>query len=157
MTQQMDKVAPKSLAHVALRVRDINRSVDFYENVVGIPVRYRSERAAFLGIREDTSHELALFPLGSEAEGPDPKQVGMYHIAWETDSFASLEQLHQRLLDNNTRIAGYSESQTSSNVMFLDPDGNELEFIWEPSQEELAKVKETGVALPKLVQAPTAV
>ena len=37
------------------------------------------------------------------------------------------------------------------NVMFHDPDGNELEAIWEPSAEEVARSKEPGAApLPKL-------
>jgi catechol-2,3-dioxygenase len=150
MTQQSSAVAPKRLAHVALRVRDVDRSVEFYTNVVGLKLRHRREHAAFLGIREDTSHELALFSLGMEAEGPDPAQVGMYHIAWETDSFELLEQLHRRLIECGARIAGYSESPTSSNVMFFDPDGNELEFIWEPSEEVLAQAKAAGVPIPKL-------
>ena len=50
-------------------------------------------------------------------------------------SFEELEQFHQRLLASGARIAGYSDRQC--NVMFLDPDGNELEAIWEPPRELL--------------------
>ena len=58
----------------------------------------------------------------------------MYHMAWEMASFEDLEQFHARLLANHAQITGYSDRQ--SNVMFLDPDGNELEAIWEPVEAE---------------------
>ena len=53
----------------------------------------------------------------------------MYHMAWEMASFEELERFHDRLLASGARIAGYSDRQC--NVMFLDPDGNELEAFWE--------------------------
>jgi catechol-2,3-dioxygenase len=140
---------PKGLAHVAIRVTDVDRAVRFYTEVVGLKVRNRGRGVAFLGIRADTSHELALFPLPEGAEGPDPKRVGMYHMAWEMDSFEELERLHQRLLAHGARIAGYADGQC--NVMFLDPDGNELEAIWEPSEEERERLRAPGgPGLPRL-------
>ena len=123
---------PTQLGHVALRVRDIERSVAFYRDVVGLTLHRKGETAAFLGIRKDASHEIALFQLPPDARGPDPDQVGMYHMAWEMASFEELERFHARLLANGVRITGYSERQM--NVMFLDPDGNELEAVWEPAE-----------------------
>ena len=61
---------PKQLAHVALRVRDLDRAVDFYTNVVGLKLKNRRGNGAFLGVREDLSHELALFPLPETAARP---------------------------------------------------------------------------------------
>ena len=58
---------PKQLSHVALRVRDVDRAVDFYTQVVGLTLKNRRGNAAFLGIREDASHELALFGLPDDA------------------------------------------------------------------------------------------
>jgi hypothetical protein len=54
-------------------------------------------------------------------------------MAWEMASFADLQQFHARLLENNATITGYSDRQC--NVMFLDPDGNENEAIWEPHEK----------------------
>jgi hypothetical protein len=31
------------------------------------------------------------------------------------------------------------------NVMFQDPDGNEIEAIWEPRPEEMESLKESGI------------
>ncbi len=140
---------PTQLGHIALRVRDVDRAVAFYRDVLGLKVKNQGRGVAFLGIREDASHELALFPLPADAPDPDPQRVGMYHMAWEMASFEELEALHKRLLASGTRIAGYADGQC--NVMFLDPDGNELEAIWEPSEEERDRLRAPGgPGLPRL-------
>ena len=137
------KGIPTQLGHIALRVRDLDRAVTFYRDVMGLKLRSQHEKVAFLGIREAASHEIALFALAADAPGPEADRVGMYHMAWEMASFEDLEQFHARLLANNATITGYSARQ--SNVMFLDPDGNEIEAIWEPSPEEQAAAGEAGI------------
>ena len=151
MTQsQILSGTPTQLGHVALRVRDVDRAIEFYTDILGLTLRRRMRGIAFLGIREDTSHELALMPLAADAADPDPARVGMYHFAWEMDSFESLKLLHDRLLAKNVRIGGYSPDPNSANVMFFDPEGNEMEAIWEPSEEVLARAKTSGTPLPRL-------
>lgn len=141
---------PTQLGHIALRVRDLDRAVEFYRDVMGLTLHSKHDRVAFLGIRTDASHEIALFALPADAPGPEANRVGMYHMAWEMASFEDLEQFHARLLAKNARIVGYSDRQ--SNVMFLDPDGNEIEAIWEPSPQEMDRLKAAGSAesLPRL-------
>ena len=141
---------PTQLGHVALRVGDIKRSIEFYRDVIGMTHKGGFEdKVAFLGIRPDASHEIALFQFPAEAEGPDPQRAGMYHMAWEMPSFEDLQQFHKRLLEHQVRIVGYSDRQ--ANVMFLDPDGNELEAIWEPGPEEVERMRANGIeTLPRL-------
>ena len=143
---------PTQLGHVALRVHDVDASIEWYTEVLGLKLKNRMRQVAFLGIREDASHEVALFPLPPEAEGPDKNRVGLYHFAWEMPSFEALEQLHDRLVAKNVDICGYSPAKDSTNVMFRDPDGNEMEAIWEPSQEVLDEAERTGVPIPRLNQ-----
>jgi len=146
---------PRWLGHVALRVRDVDGAVDFYTKALGLKLKSRGGPIAFLGIRDDASHELALMPLPADAPPPDPQRVGMYHFSWEMDTFEALEALHQRLLDVGARIAGYSPATNSANVMFFDPEGNEVEAIWEPTEEELKRARDAnGGETPKLVRAP---
>lgn len=140
---------PTQLGHIALRVRDIDRAVAFYSEVLGLRLLNQGRGAAFLGNRADASHELALFALPEGAAEPDPQRAGMYHMAWEMASFSDLEQLHGRLKTHGARIVGYSDRQC--NVMFLDPDGNELEALWEPAREELERLQAPGgPGLPRL-------
>ncbi len=141
---------PTKLGHVALRVRDLNRAVAFYRDVLGVPLRSQhGDQVAFLGVRPDASHEVALFALPADAPGPEANRVGMYHMAWEMASFADLQALHDRLRAAGATITGYSDRQC--NVMFLDPDGNENEAIWEPSHEEQERLKRAG-GLPRLTR-----
>ena len=149
MTATRSQGIPRQLSHVALRVRSLDRAVEFYSQVVGLTLRSQRGSAAFLGIREDVSHELALFTLPEGAAEPDPERVGMYHMAWEMASFEELERFHERLLASGARIAGYSDRQC--NVMFLDPDGNELEAFWEPPRNVVERAREPGgTPLPRL-------
>ena len=114
---------------------------------MGLKLRSQHEKVAFLGIREDASHEIALFALPADAPGPEQGRVGMYHMAWEMASFEDLQRFHERLLANKAQITGYSDRQ--SNVMFLDPDGNENEALWEPSPDEAAALEASG-GVPRL-------
>ena len=142
------KGIPTQLGHVALRVRDLDRAVTFYRDVMGLTLRSKHDQVAFLGVRPDASHEIALFALPADASGPEQNRVGMYHMAWEMASFEDLEQFHARLLANNAQITGYSPRQM--NVMFQDPDGNEIEAIWEPSEQEQARLAASPQGLPRL-------
>lgn len=141
--------SPTMLGHLALRVRDVDRAVSFYRDVLGLGLKSRPRpEMAFLGNRPDASHELALFQLPADAEGPDAARAGLYHMAWEMASVEELETLHARLVEHKAEIVGYSDQQC--NVMFLDPDGNELEAIYEPSAEEEARLKAAGEPMPTL-------
>jgi predicted enzyme related to lactoylglutathione lyase len=46
MTDKIDPGLPRRLAHVAIRVRDMDRAVDFYSEVVGLDVRRRGIETA---------------------------------------------------------------------------------------------------------------
>ena len=133
-------VRPKQLGHLVLRVRDLDRSEEFYTQVLELTVTARIPgRMVFLSAREDSSHELALLALGPDAPGPDPHRVGLYHFAWEMASLEDLRKLYRRLQERGVPIVGVGDHGISLGVYFLDPDGNEMEAYYELPRERWPK------------------
>ena len=132
------------LNHAVLYVRDVERSVAFYRDVLGfrlldvLPEGFRG--AAFLQAAGSTNdHDLGLFevPVSSEEKaGPAAVSpagrggsVGLYHLAWEVDTLAELERLAQRLSQAGA-LGGASDHGTTKSLYGHDPDGIEFEIAW---------------------------
>src|SRR3954468_21329761 len=95
-------VPVQRLNHAVLYVRDVDRSVAFYRDVLGFRVKVEIPgRAAFLQAEASTNdHDLGLFAVGSGA-GPSEagrRTVGLYHLAWEVDTLAELARVRDALL-----------------------------------------------------------
>ena len=122
------------LNHAVLYVRDVQRSVAFYQGVLGfVPIETMTFRgAAFLrapGSAND--HDLGLFELGAQAQ-PSPAgrtSVGLYHLAWEVDTLSDLQDLAARLAEANA-LVGASDHGTTKSLYGRDPDGLEFEIAW---------------------------
>ena len=122
--------------HAVLYVRDIERSVAFYIDILGFrridmtPEGFAG--AAFLQAPGSTNdHDLGLFEIGADA-GPSVAgltTVGLYHLAWEIDTLAELKQLATSLADHGA-LAGSSDHGTTKSLYGKDPDGLEFEIAW---------------------------
>ena len=123
--------APMQLGHVVMRVRDLDRSVDFYTRIMGLTIMVKSDRSAFMSANTDKSHELAVFELGPDAPGPDQSRVGQAHMAWQMKTFEDLQELYGRLKDNEIRIKHIADHGLSLGVYLFDPDDNEIEIYYE--------------------------
>ena len=105
--------------------------------MLGLSVTSRlDDRMVFLSAAGDSSHELALTAVGEDAPGPEADRVGLYHFAWEMESFDDLRRLHRELGERNVTIAGLGDHGISMGVYFLDPDGNEIEVFYELPPDE---------------------
>jgi catechol-2,3-dioxygenase len=121
------------LNHAVLYVRDIERSVAFYRDVLGFEtVMTMGAAAAFIQAPGSTNdHDLGLFQIGSGA-GPSEagrRTVGLYHLAWEVDTLAEMERLAGRLAEAGA-LVGASDHGTTKSLYAKDPDGLELEVAW---------------------------
>jgi catechol 2,3-dioxygenase len=123
-------VKPQQLGHANIRVRDVERSTKFYIEVLGLEVTHRRENQVFLSAREH-SHELAIRGIGPDAAGPDSRQVGTNHFAWEMASFEDLQVMVRHLKAKGVEILRVRENTYSVGVYFNDPDGNGLEVYYE--------------------------
>ena len=134
-----EMVRPKQLGHLVLRVRDLDRSEEFYTDVLGLTVTSRLRgNMVFLSAGE-ASHELALMSVGPDAPGPEPDRVGLYHFAWEMETFEDVKALYKELKDKSVEIGGTGDHGISLGVYFFDPDGNEIEAFYELPRDQWPK------------------
>ena len=130
-------VKPRRLGHLVIRVRDLDRSEGFYTDLLGLQVTARlGDRMVFMGASGDSSHELALMAIGEDAPGPEEGRVGLYHFAWEMESFEDLRKMYRELGEKNVQVAGLGDHGVSMGVYFFDPDGNEIEVFFELPREQ---------------------
>ena len=123
---------PKNLGHVVMRVRDMDRSLDFYTKVMGLTVMERSLTGiVFMSVDTEKSHELAIRAIGMDANGPNHSIVGQAYMAWQMGTFEDLQELYLRLKENNVRIIRIGDHGVSLGVYILDPDDNEIEVYYE--------------------------
>ena len=122
------------ILHTMLRVGDLQRSIDFYTQVLGMQLLRRSENPeyrytlAFLGYGSNPEHaELEL----TYNWGVDSYDLGTayWHIALGVpDAYAAVEKIKQAG-GNVTREAGPVKGGTTVIAFVTDPDGYKIDLI----------------------------
>jgi catechol 2,3-dioxygenase-like lactoylglutathione lyase family enzyme len=107
------------LNHLTLAVRDLERSMVFYRQLLGFRVFASWDRGAYLSLG-DLWLCLSLDCLKREEPAPD-----YTHYAFST-SQDNLQNLRERLRDQYVREWKQNRSEGDS-LYFLDPDGHKLE------------------------------
>ncbi len=122
--------------HLALRVRDIEKSVDFYTQVLGFKEVMRFPHPWDKGIKQismlDTGdgNYLEIFSDAPASTRPDG---AFFHVAFRVDD---VDALYERVKASGARVArepgnvllGGESPSTLRVVFFNGPDGEELEF-----------------------------
>ncbi len=120
------------LNHAVLYVRDVERTTEFYGDVLGFRVVTSFPGAAFLQAPDSTNdHDLGVFQLGPAAGASDAGRstVGLYHLAWEVDTLHELERL-ATVLRQRGALVGASDHGTTKSLYARDPDDLEFEVVW---------------------------
>lgn len=117
------------LQHLVLWVSEVDRSVRFYCDILGLEVKRQRPGAAFLRIPGSLDdHHLGLFEQAG-ARPPDERAARMYHAAWEVADLTDLARAQQRLVEAGA-LVGSSNHGTSLSLYAKDPDGLEFEIFW---------------------------
>ena len=117
-----------SISHVVLYVKDLDKMVDFYTNMLGL-VKYRENANRMVFLTSDPSkedHELAL------TKGREGQAKLIAHIAWKVDKPSEVKEFYEKFKAQGVPIDhcvshAYTEFGNTVSCYFLDPEGNRLE------------------------------
>lgn len=124
-----------TIGHVHLKVRSLQRSIEFYREFLGLQVTEQvGEGFAFLSAGE-LHHEIALQEVGENAPLPRRHEVGLYHVAFEVPDRPALAETYRKLKDGGVSVYPV-DHRISWALYFSDPDGNGLEVYWDTRKTE---------------------
>src|SRR5437016_4874997 len=128
------------LGHVVFYVKDLERSLKFYRDLLGFQEVGRAFGGAAAALTSGrTHHELLLIESGDATPVPRGRHLGLYHIGIKIgDSLEELRGAKADLEKAGVAIDGMSDHTVSQSLYLADPDGNEVELyvdadpaIWE--------------------------
>ncbi len=123
----------KKLLHTRMRVSNIDETIAFYRDVLGLELveRKTSPRGSHLAFLAVPNSEELIELCSFSASGPVKVQEDLVHLAFEVDNLdqtiAALNAKQVKITDGPTRTS------SGSRFIFIDaPDGYEVELIERP-------------------------
>ncbi|MCH8054555.1 MAG: VOC family protein [Deltaproteobacteria bacterium] len=136
----MTPIKITELDHIVLSVRDVDRSLTFYTQVLGLKgerVReFKEGKVGFPSVRINDHTIIDLSPLkgakSSRRKSGDKSQGNLNHfcLVVERENFSgTLDYLKRQCVPiRQGPISRWGARGRASSVYFLDPDGNEIEI-----------------------------
>ena len=137
-------IQARKLGHIVLRVRDAQKSKDFYMRTLGLKLAHEdlTRGTVFLSFGKE-HHDLALFePAKSEAA--DASHAGLHHSAWQLGSFEELQAAYRELLALGVKVESTVEHNVTRSVYFPDPDGNRVELYCDMVEHGFETMQRVG-------------
>jgi|TARA_Y100000294_G_C8535013_1_gene328659 catechol 2,3-dioxygenase len=126
------------LGHVVFYVKDLKRSLSFYEELLGFQNvgEMDSPFKAVALTSGRTHHEILLIEVGDAPKPLQGHRRGFYHIGVKVgDSLDELREVKIELEDAGIRISGMSDHTVSQSIYTEDPDGNEVELYVDADEQ----------------------
>ncbi|KRG12160.1 glyoxalase [Virgibacillus soli] len=134
---------PKTfVGHVNIKVENLERSLQYYQEIIGFTILERTSSTAKL----TTDGKTSILSL-EQPENVIPKQgrtTGLYHFALLLPEKRDLANIVVHFIENGIRF-GSSDHLVSEALYLHDPDGNEIEIYidrdpseWQWDREEVA-------------------
>src|SRR4051794_9716913 len=141
--------AQTRIGHVHLKVSSIERSLEFYRDLLGFEItQHYGESAVFLSAG-GYHHHIGLNTWHSKDAAPAPiRSAGLYHLAILYPQRKDLALILQRLLEAAYPLTGASDHGVSEALYLNDPDRNGVELYWDRPREEWPRPPDgNGVAM----------
>jgi catechol 2,3-dioxygenase len=137
------------LGHVVFYVKDLQRSLEFYRDLIGFQEVGRIFNGAAAALTSGrTHHELLLIQVGEAPGPPSGRRVGLYHIGIKVgDSLEELRVAKGELEHAGVTIDGMTDHTVSQSLYLRDPDGNEVE-LYVDADESVWKNNPAAVVSP---------
>jgi catechol 2,3-dioxygenase len=107
-----------------LTVSNLDRSIEFYREVLGFQVRSNAGGVALLGAGGEDIVVLHENPQARRARGTS----GLYHFAVLVPSRVELAKSLKRLTETQWPVQGFADHLVSEAIYLPDPDGNGIEI-----------------------------
>ena len=121
----MGEQAPVAPAEVTLSVADLGRSVDYYENAIGLGVNAREEGVARMGV---PGRDLVVLEEQPGARPGQGRTTGLFHLALLLPSRPDLAAWLEHAAESGVRLTGASDHFVSEALYLRDPDGHGIEI-----------------------------
>ncbi len=137
-------IQARKLGHVVLKVRDAQKSKEFYTRALGLKLAHedRDRGTVFLSCGTQ-HHDLALFQLAT-GEAPEATRPGLHHMAWQLGSFEELQAAYRELRELGIPVESTIEHNVTRSVYFHDPDGNRVELYCDMVEDGFAAMRTMG-------------
>ncbi len=120
------------IGHVHLKVSDIERSLIFYEDLLGFHITQRYGSSAVFLSAGGYHHHIGLNTWNSKNSTPSPIQYcGLFHAAILYPTRKDLALIYKRIIEEGYPITGTADHGVSEAIYLNDPDGNGIELYWD--------------------------
>jgi catechol 2,3-dioxygenase len=144
VTREIDGRA--DIGHVNLTVSDLERSLAFYHDAIGLGLTQRDEQSAFLAAG-GYHHHVALNTWDAHVEAAPAHGVGLHHFAVRLPDTAALAQVVVRLLRAGHDLCGATDHGVNLAVYLRDPDGNGVELMVDRPSEQWPRAADGSIAM----------
>ena len=117
--------------HLAIAVKDIERTLSFYQKIFGVEVMYKKKN--FLQVKTPGCNDIIVFEEHSELAG---KSGGIMHFGFMLKTPEEITHALEVLKNAGVEIIDHGEFVPGEPyVFFKDPDGYEVEIAYEKLPE----------------------